>query len=98
MKSSREFKTGRQRHRYLVPAASSRSLRSGRRTALVNCELWCVAVAPETGIITKYYRRHMSPVTNTNPPSLYVIPLLGRDILLTFSDFYFVCKQQGAQW
>jgi hypothetical protein len=56
----------------LVLDACSRSSRSSRRSALLNCELWCVAVAPDTGIVTEYYKRQINTVTNPNSTSLLV--------------------------
>jgi hypothetical protein len=52
-----------ERHSELVPGAS----------ALMNFEVWCVAVAPDTGIVTEYYTRQINPVTNPNPTALLVM-------------------------
>jgi hypothetical protein len=50
---------GRERHCQLVPDVSSRGWKSSRRSDLVDCELRCVTVAPDTGILTDYYRRQI---------------------------------------
>jgi hypothetical protein len=49
----------------------------------VNCDLWCVAVVPETGIVTEYYRRQINPVRNPNPTSLLVTLLPTRYVTIS---------------
>jgi hypothetical protein len=57
------------------------------KNALVNCTVWCAAVALETGIVSKYSRRKINPVPN--PTSLLV--------MLPHGTTYWKCKE-SASW